>query len=283
MKTFFVLPSQQKPLSEDVEPKANKSDIRKIKKYFEDKIPFTTEKERMEMLSNLFKEPVESFRDISPPQAEKFINNMEIEASGQRQDVIFKDRLLSSIGYKRLFGPSLEVVKVPSKIAVESQAKDIYDTIRLGGGIDIKPGDDFYTEWKEGVSIGKKRQLGSSKETSKSLDEWSQKLDMSNNELMEMIKDATLVGEREEEAKELEERMVEHYEREEREETNEIPEEFEIYLWEVRGEPGKQKPANKVQEIYGDMIEDKAGYSRKELMKMAWKIWRNWVNNYQKG
>lgn len=86
----------------------------------------------------------------------------------------------------------------------------VYDQIREGGGLYIRPGMDAHTEWIEGLDVGMRRVLGSTAISSNTLDEWADEFGMSANRLLRTLQRATTVGDRES-PQMIEERMMKHY------------------------------------------------------------------------
>jgi len=86
----------------------------------------------------------------------------------------------------------------------------VYDQIREGGGLYIRPGMDAHTEWLEGLDVGMRRVLGSTAISSNTLDEWADEFGMSANRLLRTLQKATTVGDRES-PQMIEERMMKHY------------------------------------------------------------------------
>lgn len=89
-------------------------------------------------------------------------------------------------------------------------ADEVYDQIRQGGGLYIRPGMDAHTEWVGGLDIGMRRVLGSTAISSNTLDEWADEFGMSANRLLRTLQKATTVGDRES-PQMIEERMMKHY------------------------------------------------------------------------
>ena len=87
---------------------------------------------------------------------------------------------------------------------------EVYDQIRQGGWLYIRPGMDAHTEWIEGVDLGKRRVLGSTAISSSMLEEWADEFGMSSNRLLRTLQRATTVGDRESPQK-MEERLMKHY------------------------------------------------------------------------
>ncbi len=86
----------------------------------------------------------------------------------------------------------------------------VYDQIRQGGGLYIRPGMDAHTEWVDGLDVGMRRALGSTTISSNTLDEWGDELGMSANKLLAALQKATTVGDRES-PQMIERRLMEHY------------------------------------------------------------------------
>jgi len=69
--------------------------------------------------------------------------------------------------------------------------EQVYDQIRQGGGLYIRPGMDAHTEWIKGIDLGKQRVLGSTAISSSTLDEWADEFGMNSNRLLRTLQRAT--------------------------------------------------------------------------------------------
>lgn len=277
-KNPLAFPGQQKAIF-DSKVDLTEGQRDRIKDWLENYLPWYGTNDLQKSLSNYFDRSVKTVDDLTREEAKDLIKDIEKSASNFARD------FASLAGYNELFPGRVKGRSTSKRKAIEGKLEspeDYYDRIRKGGGVYIPKDSDFYTEWSEGLSQGKKTQVGSRDPNAKTLDAWAEKFGMSNNELMQKIKKAKLVKNRlskEEFDEAMQKKELKQMEQKEAlREREEGPVEPQVGVdVDISGEPGEGSRFKKVQEIYEDLLVKEAGVSREELMADAWRLWRDWA------
>ena len=218
--------------------------VTELKQYFNENLPFLTDHERIEIMEKYLNRDLRNLNSIEKPEANQFLSEKGREG--------FRDNLLDQLGYKNLFTPSQKTAHAKGNKVFQTD-EELYDYILDGGGVYIPKENeygmqsDFYQEWSEDLSHGKKTVLGTrDANTSKRLDEWADELNMEIPDLVYRLESAKPKKDREnkteeEKEKELQERMMEHYKNKEALEEINNPE----YDVAIEGEPTRKIRAKK--------------------------------------
>lgn len=263
-------PAKQEAMFEGLEPEASGTKVRKIQKFFENNIPFTTKSERIDMLDNYFPEDIdiEGYDHVTKAEANELLKEIE-----ENPDEL-REKMLDSIGYQQLFPAQKDI----EEGYIKGKAEKIYDYLRREGhGVSVPKDDPYYDEYKEGVSQAVKMQIGDRK-YGRGLDEIGNKFDISVSKLIDLLSQVEFAKNRESTFEEYERKQLEEKGFEEALEEVVEPE----YRVDVSGTPSLKNPSSKVQEIYEKLIRKLAGEDRSELMKEAWRIWYEW-SGYERG
>lgn len=254
-----------KGLFEDPEFQAEQKPVSKVVNYLDRNLSFTTHNEKIKMLSEFTGRKLDSYSDLSRNEAGEFL--IEAENKGDQ----FREDLLNEISYNRLTASQKRVTETGY---IKGKGEEVYDYLREGPytGIDISKGDAGWTEWQEGVPWAVRMQVTNT-ETGSGLDEVAEHFNMTEDQLIDALKNVEYQKEREESTfEEAEKERIKKHQREEAEEERNKPK----YRVEVSGEPTLEDPAAKVQKIYGKLLEKLTGDNRSELMNEAWRIWYDW-------
>lgn len=280
---WLVLPAQQKAIFDSKVDPTDKQ-VEQIKEWLDNYLPWFNPADLKKALTSFTDRAVKRVKDLNRKEADTILDHIESNPES------FATEFAGYAGYSKLFPGRVRgtYTKKRNPTEVLETPEDYYDRIRTGGGIYIpKEGvygkSDVYTEWSEDMSHGKKTVLGSRDQNSKTLDEWADQFGLSPIELLDKLEKATPVKERkseEELEKELQERELRHEGMKEAiREMEEEPVEPEVDLGdvEITGEPGEGSRFKKVQDIYEQIIENETGQTRSEIMRDAWRLWRDWA------
>ena len=276
----MAAPAKQEALFEGSEPKASNKKAKKIRDYFKENMPFTTQTERMDMLNKFFEDAnLQNFDQLTRSQAKNFLKKVNEDPDK------LKDNLLDSIGYNSLF-PAASVDVLGKEWAPDEsgyragKAEQAYNFLLSEmEGVDVDKNDDIYSEWEEALDFGTRMALRDN-EHGRGLDLIAEKFDFdSESQLLDALKYADRKSEQEEKKKgesfdeKMEKKRLEHKRREEAKEDRDAPD----YRVDVTGEPSLKNPSSKVQEIYHQLLTKlTGGETRSDLMKEAWRIWYDW-------